>query len=286
MYDLNNITFLTFVRLDNDERVANLKAMYNFYKKTCINYVHIIIEDDVESKVPSMLNLSEDDVYVYMKTHMEWRKCEGFNKGIKLAKTNVLNFIDTDVIIHPRQLLEGAKALTRDPNAALIYPYNGLFLGAEKEVKDEFCTSLDYDTLLSKYPSQFNDYTCSRNHDINTLRQYINKSSNGILIHHIDSKGGCVMGRRDSLIKCNGYNPNFVGWGYEDDEIPVRISKLGFGVGRLEGKKKVCWHLHHNDGKGSKRDDQPNYEHNKETLHEVCQGDLASMQKYITKWRL
>mgnify|MGYP002002941150 CR=1 FL=1 len=90
MYNLNEITFLTFVRLDNEERIENLKAMYSYYKKTCINYSHIIIEDDTTSKVPSVLDLDEDDVYVYMKSSTEWRKCVGFNAGIKLAKTNIL----------------------------------------------------------------------------------------------------------------------------------------------------------------------------------------------------
>ena len=203
-YDLSEITFLTFVRLDNQERIENLQAMYSYYKNTCQNYSHIIIEDDTESKVPSVLDFDENDVYVYMRSSVEWRKCEGFNKGIKLAKTNILNLIDTDCIVHPEQILDGAKSLTNDSNAALIYPYNGLFLCAEKDVKKEFCKTLDYDnTLMKRFPSQFNDYTCSRNPDINQLRQYLNEVSDGILIGHIDSKGGCVMARRDNLIRCN-----------------------------------------------------------------------------------
>ena len=70
------------------------------------------------------------------------------------------------------------------------------------------------------------------------------------------------MGRRDSIIKCNGYNPKFKGWGYEDDEFPFRISKLGYVVGRTTGIKKPCWHLHHFDGSGSKKETQPYYDEN------------------------
>ena len=286
-YDLNEITFLTFVRLDNQERIENLQAMYSYYKNTCQNYSHIIIEDDTESKVPSVLDFDENDVYVYMRSSVEWRKCEGFNKGIKLAKTNILNLIDTDCIVHPEQILDGAKSLTNDSNAALIYPYNGLFLCAEKDVKKEFCKTLDYDnTLMKRFPSQFNDYTCSRNHDINQLKQYLNEVSEGILIGHIDSKGGCVMARRDNLIRCNGYNPKFIGWGYEDDEMPLRASRLGFNVGRLEGEKKVCWHLHHFDGSGSLKAEQPNYTHNRNVYTEVTENGKEFLQDYITKWRM
>ena len=287
-YDLKEITFLTFVRLDNDERIANLKAMYSYYKNTCTNYSHIIIEDDRESKVPSVLDLDEDDVYIFQRSDVEWRKCDGFNKGIKVAKTNILNLIDTDCIVHPDQLLDGAKTLTNDPECALIYPYNGLFLCAEKETKELFCKGLDYSILDDRFPEQFNDYICSRKHDMSTLQQYLNGVYNGILVGHVDSKGGCVMARRDNLIRCNGYNPNFIGWGYEDDEMPLRASKLGFGVGRLEGKRKVCWHLHHFDGTGSKKEEQPNYVHNRNVFQEIYENgdDVAFLQNYITKWRM
>ena len=287
-YDLNEITFLTFVRLDNQERIENLRAMYSYYKKTCENYSHIIIEDDTTSQVPGMLDLDENDVYIYMKSSIEWRKCEGFNNGIKLAKTNILNLIDTDCIIHPEQLLDGAKTLRRDDQCALIYPYNGLFLCAEKETKDVFCETLDYNTLSDRFPDQLKDYVCSQKYDMATLMKYLNGVYNGILVGHADSKGGCVMARRDNLIRCNGYNPKFIGWGYEDDEMPLRASKLGFGVGRLEGKEKVCWHLHHFDGTGSEKEQQPNYIHNKNVFQEVYENgdDRAFMQQYITKWRM
>lgn len=285
-YDLNEITFLTFVRLDNAERVSNLKAMHSYYKKTCKNYSHIFIEDDTEPKVPGVLDFDENDVYVFMKSDTEWRKCEGFNKGIKLAKTNILNLIDTDIIIHPEQLLDTAKTLTEDSNAALIYPFNGLFLCAEKETKDKFCESLDYQILADRFPSQFDDYVCSQNHDMSTLTQYLNGVFNGILVGHVDSRGGCVMARRDNLIRCNGYNPNFIGWGFEDDEMPVRANKLGFGVSRLQGKKKPAWHLHHFDGTGSKKETQSFHTHNKNVFQEILENDKSFAEHCIKKWRM
>ena len=65
MYDLTGITFLTFIRLDNDERIANLRAMTQFYRKYCINYQHILVEDDETSKVPAHIDIIEDDVYIF-----------------------------------------------------------------------------------------------------------------------------------------------------------------------------------------------------------------------------
>ena len=281
-YDLKGITFLTFVRIDNEERKTNLKAMHDYYRKTCKNYIHIFIEDDSECKVSTVLDLHKDDVCIFSKSDTEWRKGEGFNKGIKLAKTNILNLIDVDVIVHPEQILETSKLLSKDKNSCLIYPYNGLFLCAEKELKDKFCSSLDYNDF--KIPEKFKNYIGSRDSSLTTLFSYIDNVYEGVMVGHVSSKGGCVMGRRDNMIRCNGYNPNFLGWGYEDDEAPYRMSKLGYGVGRIEGEGKVIWHLHHFDGTGSEKEKQPFYKENQKIMTHVEDISSYELKDYIKSW--
>ena len=283
MHDLNGITFLTFVRLDNEERKANLKAMHSFYRNNCENYQHIFIEDDKEPKVTDTIDLGKDDVVVFSKSDTEWRKGEGFNKGIKLAKTNILNFIDTDIIIDPNQLLETADRLWEDDNAGLMYPYNGLFLCAEKPLKDKFCETLNYEELLV-IPEAVELYTGIKDNNFTDQMSYVNKVYNDILIGHMASKGGCVMGRKDNLVKCNGYNPNFCGWGYEDDEVPLRVSKLGFNVTRVNGKGKVIWHLHHFDGTGSEKEKQPFYKENFDIMYFVSSSTSYKLKEYIETW--
>lgn len=285
-YDFSDITFLTFVRLDNQERVDNLRAMMAYYRQNCDNYTHIIIEDDSEPRAGNKIILTKDDVLVYTFSDTEWNKSEGFNKGIKLAKTNILNLIDTDIIIHPKHLLETANILKSDSSAALIYPYNGLFLCAEKELKDVFCNSLNYDDLIDRVPSEFTDYAGSKDRDMSTLTHLLNVDRDGVTVGHYASKGGCVMARRDNLIRCNGYNPNFIGWGYEDDEMPTRANKLGFGVGRIEGVGKTAWHLHHFDGTGSAKEKQPFYTHNHQVNQFVESSNKEQLQEYIKTWIL
>ncbi len=285
MHDLKGITFLTFVRLDNEERKDNLKAMHRFYRNSCENYQHIFIEDDKEPKVTDTIDLGKDDVVVFSKSDTEWRKGEGFNKGIKLAKTNILNFIDTDIIIDPNQLLETADRLWEDDKAGLMYPYNGLFLCAEKPLKDKFCETLNYEELLV-IPEAVELYTGIKDNTFTDQMSYVNKVYNDILIGHMASKGGCVMGRKDNLVKCNGYNPNFCGWGYEDDEVPLRVSKLGFNVTRVNGKGKVIWHLHHFDGTGSEKENQPFYKDNFDIMCLVSNSSSYKIKDYIKTWTM
>jgi GT2 family glycosyltransferase len=56
---------------------------------------------------------------------------------------------------------------------------------------------------------------------------------------------GCNLGIwRDDLVRVNGYNEAFVGWGREDSELAVRLMNLG--VQRLDVRGwALCYHLWH-----------------------------------------
>lgn len=289
-YDFNDITFCVFCRIDNEERAQNLKAMVSFYRKYSDNVKFIISEDGTAQQVPSLIDLTDRDVYTFQYNDTEWRKSEGYNKCIKLAKTNTLVFNDVDVVVHPDQIIDTHDQLCNDSKTGLLYPYNGLFLCTDKDVKDEFIKSeYNIDTLNSRFPqalSEFDGDISKRSAEDVMRDSLINRSINGILIGHLYSKGGIVMGRRDNIIRCNGYNPMFKGWGYEDDEFPFRVSKLGYVVGRLPGKKKPCWHLHHFDGTGSKKETQEFYDDNNNEVLRVQQMNKEEMEQYKTGWRL
>lgn len=290
-HNLGDITFCVFVRIDNEERRQNLKAMVSYYRENADNVKFVIAEDGLKPQVPDFLELTENDVYTFQYNSTEWRKCEGYNKCIKLAKTNTLVFNDVDAIIHPDQIVETHTQLDQDPAVGLLYPYNGLFLCTNKEVKDEFIKSgHDYKVLEDRFPEPLKKFNGTVDPRLRLAAEHdnINKTYNGILVGHIYSKGGCVMGRRDNIIRCNGYNPLFKGWGYEDDEFPVRVKSLGYVVGRISGVLKPCWHLHHYDGTGSKKETQEFYEHNRKIVSyvEENQHDQPVLREYIKKWRL
>jgi glycosyltransferase involved in cell wall biosynthesis len=56
---------------------------------------------------------------------------------------------------------------------------------------------------------------------------------------------GCNLALwREDLVRCNGYNEEFVGWGREDSELAVRLMNLG--LRRLDARGwAICWHLWH-----------------------------------------
>jgi hypothetical protein len=167
-----------------------------------------------------------------------------------------------------------------------MYPYNGMFLCTQKPLKDEFCTCLEYDCLYDKMTPVLKKFIDIQRHTEQDVKRLLYSKHGNISVEHLWSKGGCVMGRKDNLIKCNGYNPNFKGWGYEDDEMPGRAARLGFNIKKLIGEEKVCWHLFHDDGKGSERDTQPKYEHNREVYSKVMNMPVDELRQYTKTWKM
>jgi predicted glycosyltransferase involved in capsule biosynthesis len=270
MIDLQNSAFIFHVRVDTVERKKNISTIINFYRKNCTNFNFIFVEDDSNEKLPSIIFFEKNDIYMFEKNVNMWNKCKSFNTGIKKSQSDILIFHDLDVILNPSQLLTTINILKENKNYGLMYPYNGLFLCVNKQIKNTFSRTLDYKDLEKYFP----------------LNLSVNFSDDNVLVGHNNSVGGCVLGRRDNILKCNGYNPNFIGWGYEDNEFPKRIHILGYPVTRLNEPKAPLWHLPH-DGEGSSpKADNPFYEQNRQLCSYVENSKKDVLEQYIKKWKL
>lgn len=265
--DLGGLTFLFHVRLDTQERGENVKIITDYYKNTCKNYSCIFIEDDVEQKLPRLITFTENDVYVFSKNTDQWNKCAAFNKGIILAKSNILAFHDLDAVLPINQLIDAIEQLNSNDKMGLVYPYNGLFLCVSKQIKHHFANTLDVSDITKYWP--------------NSLQ--INYNDGNVLVGAHSSVGGCVLGRRDNIIKSNGYNPNFKGWGYEDNEFPSRVHKMGFTVSRLTDSRAALWHLPHDGVGASPKVENPYHEQNRQICSFVEISSREKVQEYTKK---
>jgi hypothetical protein len=62
---------------------------------------------------------------------------------------------------------------------------------------------------------------------------------------HLRGIRGCNLGIwRDDLVRVNGYNEAFTGWGREDSELAVRLMNIGIRRRDLRGRA-LCYHLWH-----------------------------------------
>lgn len=266
MFDLQDTTFCFHVRIDTSERLRNIKIVTDYYRKHCVNFQYIFFEDTTKPILLEHIKLHDNDKYVHMINTGEWIKARGFNAGAKLSDNNVIIFHDTDIILHPEQILQGRKRLFESDNTGLVYPYDGLFIYTKLPVKNKFEQTLEYSDLSVHLP--------------NTRQVYFQNEN--IWIVHNNSVGGCVMARKDIFYKFKGYNPNFCGWGYEDDEIAKRVHILGYDVERINDRP--MWHLPH-DGEGaSAKNNHEHYEKNRLLCGWVETQPRNILEDYITTW--
>jgi predicted glycosyltransferase involved in capsule biosynthesis len=206
------------------------------------------------------LFMENSDVY--------WRT-KAFNEMSKILDVKYLIAGDTDVIIDPKFILDAEEQMVRDLSIGIVYPYNGMFIHLKQPMFEKFTIDQSLVDLLDN--SQ-------------TLKPIPYDQDENFLVAHPNSKGGMVMFRKRAFENCNGYNPNFRGWGYEDDEILARFQKYAWRISRVEDKDAIAWHLPHEN---TVRETHPYYENNRRHSDFVCGNTKREdLEKYIRSWTI
>ena len=143
-----------------------------------------------------------------MENYGLFHRTLAFNKGMRNLESNYLIAGDTDVFIDPLYLLKGKKMFEKDDKLGILHPYNGMFVHLKQHLMDKFTSKYEMNLLNDK---------------IGELKPVPYHETDNFLVAHPGSKGGMVMYNKERFIKFNGYNQNFVAWGFEDDEIIIHL---------------------------------------------------------------
>ena len=147
---------------------------------------------------------------------------------------------DADLFIHPQAIFDGFERLKSNPNNGFVFPYNGVSFTIKSPLREELMESYNFGKLPFVKLEQADHF----NFPSLTLK---NSHSVG-LIHHF----------RTSVFKeLGGYNEEFVGWGYEDNEVTARFKILGHPRDLLENYN--AFHLYHPRKRGDKTQIINNY---------------------------
>lgn len=256
--DLRDVTVLVPFRADSEDRKRNLRWIVSFLLKHADTTI-LIGEDkagpsDVADALgPELaarcrhLHLTGNDTPFTHKAHL-------LNRMVEAADTPIVALHDTDVVVDPVQY-----ALARDAvrdGAAMAFPYNGLFfwiLGREVHRFGHTLSAAPLNAVCPRFP-----------------------------LMHRDSPGGGAFFDRTALLAAGGYNERFVSWGYEDDEIVVRLRRLGLRVERVPGP---LYHLEHARPENS-TDRNPFIDANKAELERIRAMDADALRAEIAAGRL
>jgi glycosyltransferase involved in cell wall biosynthesis len=165
-----------------------------------------------------------------------WQEQGGFrrsrilNRTIAKAESRRLVFLDGDTVPHP-QFLSDHWALTRE----------GFFVQGHRALVEE---------KAARYFA-LGDFSADRRRALWTgqLRglKHVFRWPVSLKRSRNDLRGirGCNLAIwRSDLVRVNGYNEEFVGWGREDSELALRL--MNAGVTRLDVRGwALCYHLWH-----------------------------------------
>lgn len=209
-YDLTDCTFVIPFQADSEERVDNLTTVIAYLRRHFDTTIMVIEQSDVSRLVDP-----GDVDYLWVESpDNSFHRTAMLNLGFKRATTKYVVNYDTDVLIPLRGYVDAHEILESDPNCVFAFPYDGRFYNLIGETRERVMRELDVE-----------DLTIEDGHWV-----------------HYQSLGGAFFANREIYQTIGFENPNFVGWGYEDDERVVRAQRLGFSVKRAP---YILWHLDH-----------------------------------------
>jgi predicted glycosyltransferase involved in capsule biosynthesis len=259
------ITFITHLRYDSDDRIKNFQVVLDYYSSMFSNAKFIIVEDDVRHNIliDSIKWPEKRTSYYLMENAGHYHRTRAFNEGIKMAKTDVVAILDTDCIATMPAIVECYEKL-KTAEYTMAWPYNGFVINVFPHIRDIFIHEKhEYNTLIKILN--------------NNLTPLVNFSNKDYTVWSNRSVGGLVMFNRKKLIEAGGYNENFISWGYEDNEIEIRISKLGNKLYRHTDINSILFHFYH---KNTIRSEHPYYASNHNEVTKITNMQLDQLIQY------
>lgn len=228
-YNLSKTSFIIHFRKDSEDRLFNLRTILRFLNG--LNSKEIIVINDDKEVDPCIRELRVEYPKVewgFMRNEDEFKKSSAFNRAAEMATGDVLCFYDVDILIDP-VYLEESQNLLMSGKTDHSYPFNGLFVDLQKEAFEDILPIFDFPEMLLALPER-----------------HIGFSNHSVIVASDSSPGGVNMITREAFQRMNGFDENFIGWGFEDTDFMNRSKRVN-RVSRIEHPDAICWHLHHDN---------------------------------------
>lgn len=264
-----DITFICHVRIDNDKRIKNLRTIYKYYTQNMPNSKFVFVQDyEVGEVVANCITFNDNTTLIVDPTDGLVEKCKSYNTGAQLADTDILVFLDIDIIVDCNLLLECINAAKESNMLECLIGYNGVALYMTEAGEKKFLNTLNIEDLRSLTVN---------------LDKVTNNANEFALVGNTRAVGGCLVMTKESFKRINGFNPFFKGWGYEDNEIISRAHRLGLKVSKSDDTQNVLFHLPHCDANTDKSK-HSHYTQNEAIVKLVESLDKQQLETYIKQW--
>lgn len=188
------------------DRLQNLRRTLDWINAFTGSQI-ILVEQDEHSKIE---NLDLRCQHIFVKSEMPYNRSWAFNIGLKYAKSEIIVFGDSDLIMNPNDFINGLKSMNK---YEMVSPYNSVVDLTPQE------SSMNLQNIVN-----------------------INRSGRGETDNQkINISGGISIFRRDAILKIGGWSEDFIGWGGEDDFQTIKVKHFL----KWNEMKAKCYHLYH-----------------------------------------
>lgn len=269
----DNITFVTHLRYDHEDRLKNLQTILDYYSLNYPLAKFVLVEDDSThcSKFDNIKWPKGRTSFYFIQNNSFYYRTRALNYGIKKSNTPIVVSLDTDCIVPIESFNKCVKELLDD--ATIAWPYNGYFIDTSPNLHLQFIKEgFQYDTLYKQLP------------DVSTLQLGVQYKDFSVRCTNTiyQGVGGIVLFNRERFLEIGAYNEKFVCWGAEDNELFTRCSILEHKKFRDTDINSICFHLFHRD---AVRNNHPYYQSNFDEANKVEKMNKEELQKYIKTWK-
>ncbi|WP_244158727.1 galactosyltransferase-related protein [Caballeronia fortuita] len=145
------------------------------------------------------------------------------NLGALVARSPIICMHDADMIANPHMMRGCVDSLMDGDSSDVLCPFSRV-LNVSGDRRQSFIESGNFDEFAPFMDGDLPE-------DINVL--------------YANTPGAINLFKRPDFIRIGGLDPQFTGWGGEDDDLFVRAARLGLRWHSLTGPASSLFHLNH-----------------------------------------
>lgn len=198
------------------------------------NFELIIAEDAEDEDMKEYIEVKRIEL-PFILTHisqedMGYRRNKALNNGLKIAKGRLIIVIDGDCMVHPKFIEEYIKA----------YNDGDCFIGRRQELGSKYTQK-----IIQKHKVKLNPieifFSDSKKKEHKEMLYLLGMKRN---TKKLALLGSNFAVKKEFLLKINGFDEDYIGYGMEDCDLEWRLRKAGAKFISMKGRA-IQYHLWH-----------------------------------------
>jgi hypothetical protein len=215
---------------NRDEVCRTLLHNCNAFQETCAEVVIVNCGGDVQRLRRALAHAEIGTLRLIDLPRPRFNKSLAINIGVYASRSPRLFVLDTDICLHNNLIVEAVSHLEGQSFVTVRKVYESEpKSGWGGDIRDTFIRSITNSNIIQL---SFVDGTSI---DIRSREDAFDGSRSG---------NGLIFANTEHLIAIGGYNSELEGWGWEDDDIQLRLRKV-LGLAHIEVGEVL--HLSHGD---------------------------------------